>query len=166
MLNLNNRLRRQGNLSARNILFSRDDKLRQNLIIQDETLAENQLKERNLANSRKNDHIRQEITVHEGETVMLKENPKKHNIRDTFIVTGKTEGKITMQKLTNTENIYKKSQLRSKTYTVPTTKIFKVREPIVQKKLIKSTNVYTYIIFYHTIYPFFHSSASFPIIHT
>ena len=126
LLNLNDRLRRNGNLSAKNILFARDEKLQENLQIDDKILAENQLQART-TNKHKisNDEKLDKVVV--GDAVMLKENPKKHNVRDKFLVTNINQGKISMQKVTNHLTRTGQSQIRSKQYCVPHSKLFRVK---------------------------------------
>ncbi len=133
LINLNDRLRRKGNLSARNILFARDEKLNANLNLDDKELASDQLKSRQEANQRKyKEQHDNEFAI--GEPVMLRENPKKHNIREQFIVTNVSEDKVQMQKIKNHLNDTKQSQLRSKVYSVHRNKLFK------QKKMVYVTN--------------------------
>ena len=140
VLNLNDRLRRTGNLSARNIMFSRDDKLNTNLNIQDHKLAETQLQDRQSANDRKNATNIDIENVEMGDTVMLRQNPKKHNIRDTFVVTNNAENNLTLRKISHAQNQYKRSLITNKSYRVPVHKIFKVQksaytyQPKVQQK--------------------------------
>ena len=134
VLNLNDRLRRNGNLSARNILFSRDEKLNKNLFLQDERLAQEQKITRDEANLKKSHQISTKEMIDTGDAVMLRQNPKKHLIRDTFIVTSKEKGNLNMKKLTNLQNQHKKTQIRNKTYTVHEHKVFKVQKPISREK--------------------------------
>ena len=127
ILNLNDRLRRHGNLSARNILFARDEKVNINLHLDDKKIASEQLNTRQNANSRvAREHKIDDFEV--GEPVMLRDNPKKHNVRDKFIVTDVSNDHIGMQKITNHLSSSNNSQLRSKQYRVPKHKLFKVRQ--------------------------------------
>ena len=126
LLNLNDRLRRNGNLSAENILFSRDEKLKENLTINDKILAADQLQARNTAKHKQLSVVNeQNFTV--GDSVMLRENPKKHNVRDKFLVTNVQQGKVSMQKVTNHLLRNGNSQLRSKQYNVSNNKLFKLK---------------------------------------
>ena len=126
LMNLNDRLRRNGNLSAKNILFARDEKLKENLTIDDKILAADQLQARKTTKHKEpNVHDQQCFSI--GDSVMLKENPKKHNVRDKFLVTNVHQGKVSMQKITNHLVRNGQSQLRSKQYNVTNNKLFRVR---------------------------------------
>ena len=127
LLNLNDRLRRNGNLSAKNILFSRDEKLKENLAINDKILAADQLQARNTS-KHKQPNVLDEQCFTIGDSVMLKENPKKHNVRDKFLVTNVQQGKVSMQKVTNHLIRNGNSQIRSKQYNVPNNKLFKLKK--------------------------------------
>lgn len=126
IMQLNNRLRRNGQISAREILFSRDYNKHTNLNLDDKALAASQLSSRNEANQQhnKNQKIIKPENIIEGDTVMLKQNPQKHRIRDTFMVKSTADDKITMQKIIIPQN-NKPAKCRSKQYLVPKTKVFK-----------------------------------------
>ncbi len=116
--NLNSRIRRQGNLSASEILFCRDQITNCNLHIEDEEIADNQKLARDKANLRHNEQIHPlKSEIRKGDLVQKHDNPKKHNLRETFLVTDVVDQKVKAQKLTNVLQESKKSQLRSKEYT-------------------------------------------------
>ena len=115
--NLNSRIRRRGNLSASEILFCRDQITSDNLHIEDVKIADNQKLERDKANNKHNDQIKpSHQLIKKGELVQMHENPKKHTLRETFLVTDVIDNKVKAQKLTNVFNVAKKSQLRNKEY--------------------------------------------------
>ena len=127
LVNLNDRLRRKGNLSAKNILFSRDEKLNANLNLDDKELASEQLKTRQEANQRKHKELNDDNFAI-GEPVMLRENPRKHTVRDQFIVTNVSKEKVQMQKINNHLTKKTQSQIRSKVYSVNKNKLFKLKK--------------------------------------
>ena len=119
VINLNNRLRRSGLLSAKDILFSRDEKRQVNINLDDKLLARQQLESR----EKSNDIINMKNTgkcsdIQPGNSVMLNKNPKKHNVRETFHVLGEDGQKITIKK--------GKAGTRNKVYTVLKHDVFKV----------------------------------------
>jgi hypothetical protein len=75
-MNLNNRLRRSGAISARNILFSRDDKRMTNINLDDHVLAQEQLQARENAKQAKNKgRPLLKANKANGDQVMLNKNP-------------------------------------------------------------------------------------------
>ena len=122
-MSLNERLRRNGHLSAWNILFSRDDKKEENIVLNDKQIAGDQKKVRDDANFKKSSYLNQSQPAPKiGEQVMLRDNPKKHNIRDTFVVTDNLPDRVRIQKI-----VPGKVQLRNKTYFVPKHRLFKIQ---------------------------------------
>ena len=123
---LNNRLRRSGKLSAREILFGRDDNTGENLHLNDSKLIENQKDTRERANDRHNENISQSSKekLAKGDTVMLKANPKKHQLRDTFVVEATAGEKVIMKRALNAFS-NKPVKIRNKPYTVTKDMIFK-----------------------------------------
>ena len=127
VLNLNNRLRRDGGLSARDIIFSRDYRTGKNLSLHDERLAENQLQIREQNNNNYNkDKNTDNQNIDHGDTVMVTNNPTKHEIRSTFLVTGKVDDQINIKRI-NTPAITNSRNVRNKVYTVPKSQVFKVQ---------------------------------------
>ena len=138
-MNLNDRLRRAGTISARHILFSRDDKKMTNIQLDDELLAKNQLEAREKANHLKNKgnplFNTNEKNIEIGDHVMLNVNPKKHCVRDTFEVIAEIDNGIDNYQLKKVFNPSSKTnKLKNKVYTTSKHQIFKVNEPC------KSTN--------------------------
>ena len=132
VLHLNNKLRRNGKISARNILFSRDDNTGKNLHLEDSKLAEEQQHSRNQANERHNLHVKNnDVNLEKGDTVMLKANPSKHNLRSTFVIDD-AEGKyVHMKKVLHTFNVQNTTpKVRNKIYVVNRDRIFKSRAKI------------------------------------
>ena len=132
-MNLNDRLRRAGTISARHILFSRDDKKMTNIHLDDELLAKNQLEEREKANHLKNkgksliNITKNDVQV--GDHVMLNANPKKHCVRDTFEVIAEIDNGVDKYQLKKIANPSSKSnKLKNKVYTTSKHQIFKVNE--------------------------------------
>ena len=140
VMTLNERLRRNGELSAWNILFSRDDKKDENIMLDDKIIASEQKKVRNDANTKKSATLNLPTSICNGDQVMLKDNPKKHNIRDTFLVTEQLEDRVKLQKLVNTSS--KNVKLRNKGYLVPAHKVFKVQAKYTMPKSTPHTQKY------------------------
>ena len=103
LTNLNNKLRRNGQLSASNILFSRDRMANKNLQLDDAQLAHEQLQTRSKNNQQtsksKNSQQPSKPQLSKGDIVMTTANPAKHNIRESFVVTDDKGDKITIQKI-------------------------------------------------------------------
>ena len=137
LMNLNNRLRRSGAISARNILFSRDDKRMININLNDQAIAQDQLKSREYANQGKNkDKPLMNTNVTKGDQVMLNKNPSKHNARDTFeVIAEKGESdyknEILIKKISNPSAF---RNTKSKMYSIRKDQIFKVHKDDFQKK--------------------------------
>ena len=130
LMNLNSRLRRAGTISARNILFSRDDKRMININLDDNALAKDQLEARKASNQYKNKgKVMKNPEIAIGDQVMLNKNPSKHCSRDTFEVVADAPGN------SNDDFIIKKVKnpsasrhVRSKLYPVKENHIFKVQK--------------------------------------
>ena len=126
IMNLNSRLRRNGTISARNILFSRDDKLMTNIVLDDTKLSQDQIETRTKNNELNNKKVSlKPETVEIGDHVMLNSNPKKHNIRDMFQVISKTDNSpnIIVKKVGGERII----RTRNKQYEVLNQHVFKVQ---------------------------------------
>lgn len=123
---INNKLRRNGKLSAADIIFSRDRLSNKNLQLDDKKLADNQLQTRN--NSHKTPSLTLKPDIKPGDIVMLTENPKKHHIRETLLVTDKSGKQLKVQKLTNALN-NKQSQLRNAPNIISIDKVMKIPKP-------------------------------------
>ena len=136
VMNLNSRMRRNGNLSASEILFCRDQVNNDNLHIDDKRVSENQASTRNQANMKHNNNATSSSAKFvKGDLVQMKTNPSKHTVRETFLVTNTVGNDLKAQKLTNLfEN--KKSQLRAKEYVFKPNSIFKVMNHK-QKSILK-----------------------------
>ena len=139
LMNLNSRLRRNGTLSARSILFSRDDKRMTNIVLDDTKLAEDQLLTREKNNSTHNQKIKTVAdTVDVGDHIMLNNNPKKHNIRDMFEIISKEDEKLSIKKVGGSRTI----TTRKKVYEVPIQHVFKVKHEYQPKPVTKSVQKY------------------------
>lgn len=128
-MNLNNRLRRSGAISARNILFSRDDKRNTNIHLDDITLASEQLQYREAANKMKNkDKPINSADVTTGDQLMLNKNPAKHHTRDTFEIVAETnpvrKEELIIRKVNNSLSTRK---TRDKMYFVEKTKFLRYK---------------------------------------
>ena len=122
---INNKLRRKGQLSAADIMFSRDRLSNTNLQLDDKKLANNQLETR--TNSHKTPPLTPKINIKPGDIVMLTENPKKHHIRETLLVTERSGKQLNVQKLTNPLN-NKPSQLRNASNNISIDKVMRVHK--------------------------------------
>ena len=140
--NLNSRIRRRGNLSASEILFCRDQITNVNLHIKDEVIADDQKMIRDLANSKHNEHIKSKPppVISKGDLVQMDRNPKKHSLRETFLVTDMQGQTLKAQKLTNVLNSNKTSQLRSKQYTLRQDTVHKVAKQSFSEKYKQDTS--------------------------
>lgn len=128
--NLNGRLRRDGKISARGILFSRDDKTGNNLHLQDEMIAKDQIETRHKNNDNYNKHVKIiQSNVTAGDHVMLVNNPAKHRVRETFEIID-DEGDMIQMKKVQRPGDNSMSKLRKKIYTVPAQRVFKVQKPV------------------------------------
>jgi hypothetical protein len=96
VLLLNTKIRRQDKLTATEIHFSRDQTTSSNLNLDDNQLRQSQLAARKLSPP-----VRQDITIKQGDTVVMAEKPQKHSTRDVFIVTKADTQQVTMQKWAN-----------------------------------------------------------------
>lgn len=84
LMMLNNRLRRNGQLSAKNIMFSRDENSEKKLNLDDNYLAREHLLTKQANNKRKNKNTQvsnDPVMFKPGQAVMLKDNPAKHKVR-------------------------------------------------------------------------------------
>ena len=143
--NLNSRIRRRGNLSASEILFCRDQITNNNLHIKDEIIADDQQMVRDKANSKHNEQIKSNSPViKKGNLVQRNENPKKHMLRETFLVTDIQDQNLKAQKLTNVFSSSKKSQLRSKEYVFKQKTVHKVSDASLSKNYEVSYNKRNY----------------------
>jgi len=122
---INNKLRRKGQLSAADIMFSRDRLSNTNLQLDDKKLANNQLETR--TNSHKTPPLTPKVNIKPGDIVMLTENPKKHHIRETLLVTERSGKQLNVQKLTNPLN-NKPSQLRNASNNISIDKVMRVHK--------------------------------------
>ena len=139
LISLNNKLRRNGQLSSSNILFSRDRLTNVNLQLNDKEIAHNQLKNRQTTNAYRSGTL-QATEKHKpatGDIVMLKSNPAKHNIRDSYLVTGETERGVTIQKVTNCLQKHGKSMIRNIKYNIKSDRIMKIENHKILKRNVK-----------------------------
>ena len=93
VLVLNRKIRRRGTLTAQEIHFARYHVTHKNLLLDDATIRESQLKTRNLTPT-----SQQQTQIQPGDTVITVNKPDKHKARDIFIVTDTTPEMVTMQK--------------------------------------------------------------------
>ena len=129
---LNNKLRRNGQLSAADIVFSRDRMGNSNIVLDDKVISEQQNIMRTDAHPTKSPTTN---PVKQGDLVMLKENPKKHHVRETYIVTDTKQESVALTKMPNpfTEKISKPNNI---TYNTKQSKVMKL------SKQTYSTNAY------------------------
>ena len=128
ILQVNTKLRRNGKLSASEILFSRDQLSNQNLSIKDEHLQEQQKKARQDANNRNNSKTKPDnVQIQQGDFVQLKENPKKHHSRDTYLVVDINNDQISTKRILNVHND-KRAMLRNRNYDFKLEKIQKLQK--------------------------------------
>ena len=125
ILHLNSRIRRKGKLSAAEILFSRDQLNNHNLLIEDKEIQSDQTNTRQLANQRNNEKVKQaDINIHQGDIVQMRDNPKKHQVRDSFLVVEVAEKDKTIhaKKILHSYTD-KKTVLRKKEYKFPSERV-------------------------------------------
>lgn len=140
-MTLNSRLRRKGALTAHEILFSRSSETGQNLHLNDDQLAKDQLITRSKANESHNMKIQHKNqTLKYGDIVHDINNTSKHKTRDTYIVTNTSKDNINVQKITNPFDNSKRSIMKSQTLTFKKNQLFKNKAfDIKPKKQIPST---------------------------
>ena len=97
VINLNRKIRRRGTISAFKIHTSRDLHTGENLHLDDKNLRNDQLKNRESNNVKTKVAEVEEILV--GDTVIVHNRGEKHKAKDMFIVTGKVEEKVDVQKI-------------------------------------------------------------------
>ena len=138
VMNLNSRVRRKGNLSASEMLFCRDQLTKTNLHIQDSIISEDQKQTRDYANDKINAKCKAtQNLVQKGDLVQLKVNPKKHTVRETFLVTDTKDNDLKVQKMTNLYT-QSKAQLRSKEYEFKKSHVLKL-----SGRITSDTNSFT-----------------------
>ena len=72
--------------------------------------------------------VKQPVTkVVEGDIVMMKQNPNKHNLRDSFIVTNSKSDSVEMYKLPNPFQSTKQGPRRNKTYNTTASKLINLK---------------------------------------
>ena len=124
---LNQRLRRQGTISAFEMHFNRDMFTGSNLNIDYSKLRNDQLKTRAKFNDRANATIKQEENkVQTGDTVILREGTKKHAAKDVFIVTKSDNEKVAMQKIIHPHD-KNEATIRSKVYATDKSRLITVK---------------------------------------
>ena len=95
IMNLNSKLRRRGTISAFEINSSRDQNTGEHLPLSDEKLWSNQLKVRKSHET----NIPKIKPILVGDTVTIKNKTDKHKANDMFVVTGKDNEKVKVQKI-------------------------------------------------------------------
>ena len=133
VINLNSKLRRNGQLSASNILFSRDRLSNKNLDLHDENLANDQLAQRT-KNNRHHNATSNNQTIKPGDVVMRKENPQKHHVRDSYLVTQANPSQVTMQKIMNPYQHDRKTSLKNIAYKIQPARLMKTTKTYVYNK--------------------------------
>ena len=99
-------------------------------MLDDKIIASSQKRTRDEANNKKTTITETTQNLKEGDQVMLKDNPKKHNIRDTFVVTENLPNRLKIQKVVNG-----KAKLRNKAYFVPQHRLFKLEAKASQRNI-------------------------------
>ena len=124
---LNQRLRRKGNISAYEIHFNRDMFQGTNLNLDYEELRKDQLSTRKIQNEKTNaskPSIPDNTNI--GDTVVIRNEQKKHAAKDIYIITNKEDQTVTMQKLIHPHS-RELANLRSKTYKTDYTRVQTVK---------------------------------------
>ena len=116
---LNQKLRRNGKLSAFEIFFNRDGMNGSNLQLDYDLVKQKQLENRDYHNERHNAKVQfhqQQQQPLPGDIVITNCNKQdKHKARDTFIITATNDDKVKMQKIIHTQA--QNPNLRGKVYT-------------------------------------------------
>ena len=94
---------------------------------------------RTSANNKHNEKVNTPLDFNKGDNVMIKENPKKHNVRDLYVIKDTTAESAVLQKITNPFDETKTSQLRKKEYCVHKSAIFRT-QPVQLKMNNNSKN--------------------------
>ena len=130
VLQLNGRIRRRGKLSASEILFSRDQLNNHNLSLEDKILQSDQTNTRHYANQRNNQKVKLvDDDINQGDIIQMKNNPKKHQVREPFLVVEVCERDKTInaKKMLHTKT-EKKTMIQRKQYKFPIQRVEKLNK--------------------------------------
>ena len=120
---LNSKIRRQGSLSADEIMFSRDRIAGKNLNLNDTQLAQDQLTTRRKNNKENSQTAKKEDNLKPGDIIHQKEHKNKNKVRETYLVTACEKNKVEAQKI-----LYpygdNPTKLRSKTYSFKPNRVY------------------------------------------
>ena len=133
---LNNKLRRQGQISSFEIHFNRDMNTGQNMNLDYEKIRLDQLKIRRDHNDKHNSRITQQQThkPQPGDIVVVKTKEDKHKAKDVFLVSDVEQDKVSIQKIIHPHS--KEANIRSKQYSTKvdrvcvTNKFHKIPVPV------------------------------------
>ena len=124
IMNLNSKLRRRGTISAFEINSSRDQNTGEHLPLSDEKLRSNQLQVRKSHET----NIPKIKPILVGDTVTIKNKTDKHKANDMFVVTGKNDEKVKVQKILHPlKNV--PGKIMSKTYETDEIRLRMIHRP-------------------------------------
>ena len=156
VLQLNSKIRRGGKLSASEILFSRDQMNNQNLTLQDQSLQYDQKRIRDQANDKHNSKIVHAAqNLKQGDIIQLKDNPKKHQARDTYLVVdvNDNDDRINAKKILNVHND-KKAMIRNQKYSLRKQTIEKIHKSTLSRNYVQDNSHKTKISYSSSWTPF------------
>ena len=141
---LNNKLRRHGQISSYEMHFNRDMNTGQNLNLDYDALRRDQIKTRQDQNNKHNEAIekRKEDKLAPGDTVVVNHQYDKHKARDIFLISDANNKQVKMQKIIHPHT--QEPKLRSKVYTTSIERVSKTRQflqPPKPTKHFKKQNV-------------------------
>ena len=128
--NMNLKIRNRG-LSAYEIVFSRDNSSQQNLNLKDNTIANEQIRikqinNKNQINSKFKSCTEDKTVYNKGDTVAVIQEKNKTNARDVYLVTKVHDDKLQVNKIIRFHS--DNSKLQSKTRIVPRKSVYKITE--------------------------------------
>ncbi len=120
---INNKLRRQGQISAFEIHFNRDMNTGENLNLDYEKIRRDQIQIRDKHNSKHNEKIPEpQPKPQPGDIVVIKNKPDKHKARDVYIVSQSEKDKVRIQKIIHPHS--NNPNIRSKQYLTNNERVF------------------------------------------
>ena len=120
---LNNKLRRQGQISSFEIHFNRDMNTGENLNLDYEKIRKDQIQIRDKHNTKHNEKVPEpQHKPQPGDIVVIKNKSDKHKARDVYIVSQSEEEKVRIQKIIHPHS--NNPNIRSKQYLTNSERVF------------------------------------------
>ena len=136
---LNNKLRRNGQISAYEIHFNRDMHTGKNLNLNYDKIREEQINVRKVHNSKYNDKLANDKSNPQpGDIVIVRDKPDKHKANDVFLVSNSQDDKVTMQKIIHPHTSQPK--MRAKEYITHKDRLYVAKHSNTIKFPVPSTS--------------------------